>query len=79
MADTKFFYNCGICGANFQFGPHRYDGKHISRYNLTVCMGCWQGNHDGWGPSAEGRLLEHLKQEGIAVPPRNAKGWLPRG
>jgi hypothetical protein len=78
MPKPKFMYNCGLCGTEFQFGPGVYAGKLISCYQLTVCLGCWDGNWDGAGPSAEGRLLAHLKQKGIPIPPRNEQGWLPR-
>lgn len=70
---------CGLCGTSFQFGTGKYEGKHIPRYNLTVCLTCWQGNRDGWAPSLEARVIEHLKNEGIKIPERNAAGALPRG
>jgi len=74
----KFMQKCGLCGSSFQFGPHIYDGKHIARYQLTVCRGCWDANYDGWCPALEPALLAHLESKGIAVPERNADGWLPR-
>jgi hypothetical protein len=71
-------FDCGLCGSKFQFGPHVYEGKHIARYQLTVCRACWLGNHDGWGPSAEAAFLAHLKAKGLPTPERNADGWFPR-
>lgn len=78
MTLEKIMCSCSLCGNHFQFGPHRYDGKHISRYQITVCMSCWNGNWDGWAPHLEERLIAHLQQKGIPIPERNAKGWLPR-
>lgn len=78
MKEQKFIYDCGICGAAFQFGPHLYEGKHIPSYNLTVCKTCWEVNWDGWGPGAERALLAHLERQGLPLPERNSKGWLPR-
>jgi hypothetical protein len=78
MPSTKIMLGCGLCGAQFQFGPHVYDGKHISRYQLTICRSCWSGNHDGYGPAVEKQFLAHLKAKGIPVPARNADGWFPR-
>jgi hypothetical protein len=78
MSSAKFMQSCGVCNAQFQFGPHIYDGKHLSRYGLTVCSGCYSGNYDGWGPMAEKQLLAHLAAKGLPVPERNAAGWLPR-
>jgi hypothetical protein len=73
-----FIQHCQLCGAAFRFGPSIYDGKHIARYNLTVCRGCFQGNWDGWGPMVEDAFLKHLDQEGITPPARNVGGWFPR-
>lgn len=69
---------CGACGREFQFGPHRYEGKHIPRYQWTVGDACWTGNYDGWSPHVELALLAHLDAKGLPVPERNENGWLPR-
>lgn len=69
---------CELCHSEFQFGPHRYDGKHIARYQMTVCRTCYQANHDGWAPAWEERVLAVLKEKGLPVPERNAEGYLPR-
>ena len=78
MTPEKIMCSCALCGNPFQFGPHHYDGKHISRYQITVCMSCWTGNWDGWAPHLEERLIAYLQQKGLPIPERNAKGWLPR-
>lgn len=69
---------CFIHGGDFQFGPHRYAGKHIPRYQITVCETCYQANWDGWAPHYEARILGHLATQGLPVPERNTDGLLPR-
>ena len=79
MSDIEqFMVPCFFCGRQFQFGPHAYRGQHISRYQVTACEGCYAGNWDGWAPHFEARLVPHLRDKGLPIPPRNAKGWLPR-
>ena len=73
-----FMMRCFTCGSQFQFGPHVYDGKHISGYNITVCKICYSANWDGWRPMIESKILRHLEAEMIPVPERNSGGYLPR-
>jgi hypothetical protein len=75
---VRITYACFACGRVFEMGPQTYDGTFIPRYDIRVCRTCYVENWDGWGPFIERRLLAHLKESGIAVPPRNANGWLPR-
>lgn len=70
---------CPTCGREFQFGPHIYAGVYIPAYKMTVCRGCYSANWDGWGPAYEGKILDHLKREGIPEPQRNENGRLPLG
>jgi hypothetical protein len=79
MYPSKNIVACDMCGAQFEFGPHAYDGRHIARYRLLVCSPCYEGNSDGWNPGMEPKLIAHLKSKGIPIPERNAKGWIPRG
>jgi len=76
--ETKIMIQCDMCGSSFQFDPHRYDGKHIARYKITVCMPCWNGNWDGWAPHYEPRFLDLLKRNNIPIPQKNSKGLYPR-
>jgi hypothetical protein len=79
LRKNKFMYQCFMCGEEYQFGPHRYEGKNIPRYNIGVCNICYEANWDGWAPPEyENKLIAHLKKEGIPIPERNEKGWLPR-
>ena len=71
-------HTCKICGAEFQMGNHRYGGKWIPLYQIDVCMPCWESNWDGWTNDAEEKIIQHLKDNGLAAPERNEKGWLPR-
>jgi len=78
MAKEKFMSRCFLCGREYQMGPHKYDGKYIPRYEMSVCMSCYEGNWDGWSPGCEEIIIAHLKQKGLPIPERNVKGWLPR-
>ena len=78
MKPKPFYCTCELCGSTFQFGPGRYDGKHIAAYNLTVCQGSYVGNWDGWAPHYESKILDHLKAKGLPVPKRNSQDLLPR-
>jgi len=78
MERDKFMYQCFICGGEFQFGPHKYKGKNIPRYKISVCDVCYNANWDGWAPEYENKLIEHLKKENLPIPERNEKGWFPR-
>jgi|GEM_PF-869170 len=65
---------CFFCGQEFSFGPHRYDGKPIKKYNLISCNICLSTNSDGVGPAYEEKLIKHLETEGLTIPDRNGKG-----
>lgn len=71
-------FPCDICGQQFQFGCHVYDGKFIPTYKLTVCITCFNANHDGWAPHYEQKILSHLERNRVKLPERNENGWLPR-
>ncbi len=71
-------FTCGICGRKHQMGPHAYEGTFVPRYQIQVCQICYSANWDGWGPDAERKLIPHLTANGLPIPQRNSKGWLPR-
>lgn len=75
---SRLMVECDSCGSKFEFGPSRFAGQHIEKYKLTVCDPCYNGNWDGWGPAREPNVIAHLKRQGIPIPARNEKGWLPR-
>lgn len=79
MTKEKFMFRCGVCGKKYQHGLHRYEGHKLDLYGGIFCCDlCWEFNWDGWAPHHERVLLKHLKEKGLPVPERNAKGWLPR-
>lgn len=68
---------CDLCTRSFQFGPHRYDGKPLNHYQMSVCSICLSSNWDGVGPIYEPIFEAHLIAHSIALPQRNSKGWYP--
>ncbi|MDR5653910.1 hypothetical protein [Ruixingdingia sedimenti] len=81
MADRdgyKFMQTCFTCGSGYQFGPGRYDGKHIARYGIDVCRSCYEGNWDGWAPHYGEKIIVHLNMKDLPIPAVNASGFLPR-
>ncbi|AJZ56505.1 hypothetical protein OI25_7272 [Paraburkholderia fungorum] len=78
MEPDPALLNCDACGRSFQFGPHRYDGKAIPTYGITVCTPCWDANWDGWAPHLEKKVTAKLLAEGKPLPSRNSKQRLPR-
>ena len=78
MTEMKNIITCETCNKELQFGPHRYEGRVIAIYGITVCDSCWDGNRDGWAPHIEPTIQKHLARNNLKEPPRNDKGWLPR-
>jgi hypothetical protein len=75
---SKFLCTCDVCGVDFQFGPRRYEGSYIHKYQITVCSRCYSSNRDGWAPRFEPFVARNLQEQGLVLPARNAKGLLPR-
>ncbi len=69
---------CDLCDRLFLFGPGRYKGKYIQRYEMTLCNSCFKVNWDGFGPGLEDQFIAHMKRKSIALPERNKQGWFPR-
>lgn len=78
MSSQPILMKCPTCGFEFQFGPHRYDGKYLRAYQLTVCMSCYRANHDGWAPHLEPSIAAVLTARGLELPARNENDLLPR-
>ena len=68
---------CPVCGGEYQFGPKRYEGFSLDAYQMHVCDRCEMGNHDGWAPHHEAKILEHLKAKNLPVPARLPNRLLP--
>lgn len=67
--------SCVFCERKFQFGPHRYDGKHISKSQIALCKICLNASWDGVGPTYEAKFLSHLEAKGLPIPEQNSKGF----
>jgi len=77
-APQQVLLKCPLCDTEFEFGLHRYEGRYLPQYKVTVCNSCYQINWDGWAPCHEPKLLAVLEAKNLASPPRNPKGLLPR-
>ena len=77
MSEMKFMVICGVCGGEFQHGPHFYDGDHLDAYGINACSTCTNLNHDGWAPHLEPVLKAALKNNGLSEPTRLPNGLLP--
>lgn len=75
MGEPKFMFPCFLCGHDFQFGPHRYDGIAFGEWDIAICTTCHSASWDGVGPIYDAKLAQHLTALGI-TPRRNAKGWI---
>ena len=75
MSDNEEYkVNCFFCKQSFNFGFHKYYGKHISKYNIDICKNCYDINEDGLNPRYEKTLEEHLFKMNIDKPIRNKNG-----
>jgi hypothetical protein len=71
----RYMIDCFLCRQSFQFGPHRYDGKGIGAWKISVCLPCYNGNWDGLVPEQHPKLMQNLKDLGLE-PALNSRGWL---
>ena len=62
---------CFICESN----P---PAKDVPRYRFSVCRVCWDDNWVGWARQHEPRILDHLREQRLAVPTRNIAHLFPR-
>ena len=65
---------CDVCG-NWIPLPKL---QHNSTYDIMVCPICHDTNEAGWAPVREGAVTQRLIEQGLPLPPRNDRGWLPR-
>ena len=68
---------CTTCDSEFQMGPNAYAGKWLPLYQMHVCSSCHSGNLDGFSIHYDIRIIKHLKDNGLPVPKRNERGYLP--
>lgn len=76
--DGRTMLECDFCGAEFQFGEHRYLGKYIGAFKLKLCTACFETSWDGIGPVYEACFEAHLLKHGIDLPERRANDLYPR-
>lgn len=76
--NDKSYQECAVCRSQGQHGPHVYEGRKAFGYEMGVCWTCYNASAHGWAMRYESKILALLKQKGIAPPPRNAYGLLPR-
>jgi len=76
--DTYKYCTCDVCENKFIFGPHLYEGRKNQTYGILVCDKCNKNNWDGWAKNLEAKVTKNLNAEGLPLPPRNVKGFLPR-
>lgn len=77
-----FMVSCFFCGGRFQFGPHRYAGRHITSWKIDICDACDAGNHDGLNPTWTGKIQQHLRAVEAPEPALTPAGLIiipPRG
>jgi len=78
MERKPCFEDCFICGDKCQFGPGIYTGRNIPTYNFVVCKHCYSFNDKGWQQQDESKIIKHLKDNKLPIPPRNSNGLYPR-
>lgn len=67
---------CFFCGELLDLGRDRASGQRIHQFQLFICHECLAANFEGVCSWHEIRLLEHLKRNGLAMPPRNKNGLI---
>lgn len=78
MSNDPIMTTCDVCGTSVQVGPHRYDARRNTTYDIMVCHACHDGNWDGWAPHLEPQVTKRLLEQGRTLPDRNPEGLLPR-
>jgi hypothetical protein len=68
---------CDLCGGQFQFGPHAYNGSFVSAYQMSVCNICLSSHSDGISPLFEKLFEAHFQKHNLPRPKRNQRGWYP--
>jgi hypothetical protein len=78
MAEDVYKVTCFVCKRQFQYSHGIYAGTLIPNYQIIVCKSCYESNWDGWTSPNMEKIIEHLKENNLAIPKMNSKGWLPR-
>lgn len=72
IRDGKIFYNCDLCGSEYQFGPHVYAGHYLFSFKLNVCKRCVPRTDSPIPALYEAKFLKLVKKKGLDAPTRNA-------
>lgn len=75
MEEVEHKEQCFFCGSSFHYGPHKWHGEYVSKYNLLICHTCQNSNHDGLRHDWEDRFESHLKAEMKPLPEKNLEGY----
>ena len=75
MEGEKIMSECFLCGSEAQQGPHIYNIRNASHWNVLACDTCVKSNWDGIIPGRFPHLEEHLKASKIPVA-TNENGWI---
>jgi hypothetical protein len=75
MADTPIMSQCFICKRPFKYGPHIYNGRRITKWDMMICSRCPERNWEGIVPEKHPDLIPYLKSRGIQMK-LNARGWI---
>jgi hypothetical protein len=65
---------CDLCGKDFAFANHSYNGKCSKPLKLCACEGCYSVM-EGFAPFVEKALEAHIKKHGLKPFPRNSEGY----
>ncbi|TCM81470.1 hypothetical protein EV216_11812 [Rhodovulum steppense] len=78
MSQAAFKETCYVCGREFQYGNHVYNGRKATRYGVMLCKACWESNHDGFNSLLEPKMIAACKINRLDLPNRLPNGLLPR-
>ena len=79
MNENRITQQCELCGQERQMGPHIYELRRLSLYDIFVCKEHIVACHDGWTPMFEDKLLVKSRANGQPEPERLENGLLPLG
>jgi hypothetical protein len=78
MSSDDTMIECFLCGREFQYGGHIYNGRRVPAWDVWLCDVCDKGNRDGIANlTYQKKVAKHLKTQGLPAPPLNDKGWVP--
>lgn len=81
MQNQQYIVQCILCKSGLPYGGHRYEGRYVCAWQVSICNGCEQANADGIVPGSHADLLGQLEKLGVDVR-LNERGWIdipPKG